>query len=103
MPTNCPAAYPFCERSVTPNGEPYCDAPATFSATPAIGSVAAPAALVDAGMFSATVPTGAVGVPPLDGKTICVDAAGLPLASVARGVPLAVMYTFQVSVEAFWK
>ena len=76
--------------TVTPNCAPYCVAPATLSATPLIASVAAPAALVDAGMFNATVPTGAVGVPPLDGKAICVDATGLPLPSTASGVPLAV-------------
>src|SRR5215216_6234964 len=100
-PTNWPAAYPFCDMSVTPKGEPYCVAPARFSATPLIGNVLAPTALVDAGMFSATGPTGDVGVPPLEGNTICVEAAGLPLASVASGVPLAVTYTFHVSVDAF--
>ena len=41
-------------------------------------------------MLIATVPTGAVGVPPLAGKVIVVDAAGLPPA-VAIGVPLAAM------------
>ena len=39
-------------------------------------------------MSIATVPTGAVGVPPLVGKVIVVEGAGLPPA-VAIGVPLA--------------
>ena len=73
---------------MTPKCEPNSVAFETSSATPVIGSVAAPAALVTAGMSIATVPTGDVGVPPLVGKVIVVDAAGLPPA-VAIGVPLA--------------
>ena len=53
-----------------------------------IGTVLAPAALVTDGMSIATVPTGAVGVPPLAGKVIVVEGAGLP-PEVAIGVPSA--------------
>ena len=56
---------------------------------PVMGTVVAPTLFVTDGMLSATVPTGAVGVPPLVGKEIVVEGAGLPLASVATGVPLA--------------
>ena len=73
---------------MTPKAEPYWVAPETSSATPVIGTVTAPAALVTDGMSIATVPTGAVGVLPLVGKLIVVEAAGLPPA-VAIGVPLA--------------
>jgi hypothetical protein len=53
-----------------------------------IGTVTAPTALLTEGMSSATVPAGAVGVPPLVGKVIVVEGAGLP-PEVASGVPLA--------------
>jgi hypothetical protein len=57
---------------------------------PVIGTEVAPAALVTDGMSIATVPAGAVGAPPLLGKVIVVEAAGLP-PEVVIGVPLAAM------------
>ena len=55
-----------------------------------MGSAAAPAAFVEAGMLSVTAPAGETGEPPLDGNWIVSEAAGLP-PLVASGVPLAVM------------
>ena len=75
--------------AVTPKVEQYCVAPETSRAIPAIGTVVAPTLLVTDGMSMATVPTGAVGVPPLVGKVIVVDAAGTPPAPVAIGVETA--------------
>jgi hypothetical protein len=63
---------------VTPNAAPYCVAPETSRATPVIGTLAAPFAFVTDGMSIATVPAGAVGAPPLVGKVIVVEGAGLP-------------------------
>src|SRR5450432_2656311 len=87
-PMSWPAVYPFWDRLVTPNWEPYSVAPERSSETPEIGTVVAPLALVTAGMFSVTAPTGAVGVPPLVGKVIVVVGDGLP-PEVVSGTPLA--------------
>ena len=55
-PVSVPAAKPSCDRLVTPNCEPYCDAPPRCSATPLIGTVSAPTELVVTGM---SIDTGA--------------------------------------------
>jgi hypothetical protein len=73
---------------VTPNCEPYWVAPGHVERDAVDRHRHRADALVTDGMSIGTVPTGAVGVPPLAGKVIVVDAAGLPPA-VAIGVPLA--------------
>src|SRR4249919_3609587 len=102
MLLSCPGAKPSCVMLVTPKPVPYSVALLRSSWTLGMGSVAAPAALVDAGMLMAMGVAGEVGADPLGGKVIVATGAGVP-ALLAMVVPLAVTNTFQVSVAAFWK
>src|SRR5687767_2720723 len=99
---NWPGAKPSCDMSVTPKPAPNCVALTRSSWMPGIASVAAPAALADAGTLSVIGAAGAVGAAPLAGKVIVVTGVGAA-AVPPIVVPLAVMNTFQVSVADFWK
>src|SRR5215510_13042459 len=97
-----PGAKPSCVMLVTPKPEPNCVAFVRSSWMPGMASVAAPAALVEAGTLSVIGPAGAVGAAPLAGKVIVVTGVGAPAVPLTV-VPLAVTNTFQVSVADFWK
>src|SRR5262252_95642 len=100
MPVSWPAAKPSCVRLVTPKPVPNCVALVISSAMLGIGSVAAPAALTDAGMLTLIGPAGTIGAEPLGGKVIVVTGSGAA-ALPPTVVPLAVRNTFQVSVPDF--
>src|SRR5262245_55792111 len=97
-----PGAKPSCVMLVTPKPVPNCVELVRSSWMLGIGSVTAPAALVDAGMVTLTGPIGAVGAEPLGGNVIVVTGSGAAVVPPTV-VPLAVMNTFQVSVPDFWK
>ena len=79
--------------SVTPNAEPNWVVFVRSSCTPAITSVAAPAAFVVAGIVIDTGPVGDVGALPSDGKVNEVTGSGAA-AVPASVTPFAVAYTF---------
>jgi len=87
---------------VTPKFEPNSVAPDMSSWMPVIGSVAAPAALVEAGMSSVIGPLGETSW--LPSAENCSEAIGAGAPALPPTVwPLAVAYTSKVSVPVFWK